>query len=88
MGDTKKSKPSKSARHTRALTETEAACMGPRVSAPDGVLELEGKETHVLMPNPEVIANWEPLADNSLVFFKGISLEKQTTLKGRTRAQQ
>lgn len=56
-------------------------------STSGGVLELREVET-CSHPTPEATSNWQLLANEKLVLTKGVSLDKQATLNGRTHVQQ
>jgi hypothetical protein len=71
------------------VTEMVAAAQGLHRFKLDGVPILREREwTRSLIPNPQAISNWHPLAKDKSVFLNKVSLSTQTTLKVRLHAWQ
>lgn len=83
--DTKERKPSKHSRTEEPMNSETEAAQGLHRSAPDRVLVLKEVYSCPIL-NLEAVTNGEPLANEHLVLFKGVSLRKQTSLKGRLHA--
>ena len=71
----------------RIHTKTVAACTGPAWVCTTWVTELIKEVDIASILNLEGISRWHLLANENLVFSEGVSLEKQTALKGRMNSQ-